>query len=73
MSWKPSTVWLVSLMIRIKVSIEPTHSDELEGIERVAQCESLVDGVSIEPTHSDELEGHVRRANGYINLKSSFQ
>ena len=38
------------------VSIEPTHSDELEsGCARETKCTKFP--VSIEPTHSDELEG----------------
>ena len=41
------------------VSIEPTHSDELEGrIPEPGRGPTTGRVVSIEPTHSDELEAH---------------
>ena len=38
------------------VSIEPTHSDELEAKKPPRPSRGCGVGVSIEPTHSDELE-----------------
>ena len=70
MSWKTeASVPFWYKIVGEDVSIEPTHSDELEVHGRLKEL-GLVHLVSIEPTHSDELEAQRVlgiRTNGRTN------